>query len=116
MQSSCCKLDIPGFSLFFDSCNFSEFKFSGWNVLDTFAWMTPNQGVNMVINLFWGTVVNAARGMAGQIQVAISSLCSNLVIALRPQLVQSYADGNLIHYRSGQRGENANVKFNQAAQ
>lgn len=74
--------------------------------------MTSNQGVNMVINLFWGTVVNAARGVAGQIQVAISSLCSNLVIAIRPQLVQSYADGN----RSGRRGENANVKFNQAAQ
>lgn len=74
----------------------SIFKFSGWNVMDTFAWMTQNQGVNMVINLFWGTVVNAARGIAGQIQVAISSFCSNLAIAFRPQLVQSYAEGNLI--------------------
>ena len=76
----------------------------------------PKLRCQLVINLFWGTVVKAARGVVGQIRVAISSLCSNLVIALRPQLVQSYADGNLIHYRSGQRGENSNVKFNQAAQ
>ena len=83
-------------NVFYKDLFVSIFKFSGWNVLDTFAWMTQNQGVNMVINLFRGTSVNAARGVAGQIQVAISSLCSNLVIAFRPQLVQSYAGGDLI--------------------
>lgn len=73
----------------------SIFKFSGWNVLATFAWMTQGQGVNMVMNLFFGTVVNAARGVSGQIQSAIQGFCENLVIAIRPQLVQSYAQGNL---------------------
>lgn len=73
----------------------SIFKFSGWNVFATFAWMTQGQGVNMVINLFFGTVVNAARGVSGQIQSAIQGFCENLVVAFRPQLVQSYAQGNL---------------------
>lgn len=73
----------------------SIFKFSGWNVFATFAWMTQGQGVNMVINLFFGTVVNAARGVSGQIQSAIQGFCENLVVAFRPQLVQAYAQGNL---------------------
>ena len=70
--------------------------FSGWNVLATFAWMTQGQGVNMVINLFFGSMINAARGVSGQIQSAIQGFCENLVIAFRPQLVQTYAIGNLI--------------------
>lgn len=74
---------------------FSIFKFSGWNVFATFAWMTQGQGVNMVINMFFGTVVNAARGVSGQIQFAIQGFCENLVVAFRPQLVQAYAQGNI---------------------
>lgn len=69
--------------------------FSGWNVFATFAWMMQGQGVNMVINLFLGAIVNAARGVSGQIQSAIQGFCENLVVAFRPQLVQSYAEGNL---------------------
>ena len=49
----------------------------------------------MVVNLFFGTVINAARGVSGQIQSAIQGFCENLVIAFRPQLVQSYAQGNI---------------------
>lgn len=70
------------------------FKFSGWNVCETFAWMTQGQGVNMVLNYFCGPIVNAAHGVAGQIHTALSGFCSNLVAAFRPQLVQSYASGN----------------------
>ena len=73
----------------------SIFKFSGWNIFATFAWMTQGQGVNMVVNLFFGTIINAARGVSGQIQSAIQGFCENLVIAFRPQLVQSYAQGNI---------------------
>ena len=73
----------------------SIFTFSGWNVLSMFAWMTQGQGVNMVVNLFFGPIINAARGVSGQIQSAVQGFCENLVIAFRPQLVQSYAQGNL---------------------
>lgn len=81
------------------SKSFSMFKsissFSGWNILSTFSWMTQNQGINMVMNLFFGPVINAARGVSGQIQSAIQGFCENLVIAFRPQLVQSYAQNNI---------------------
>lgn len=73
----------------------SIFTFSGWNITSMFAWMTQGQGVNMVMNLFFGTVVNAARGISAQIQSAIQGFCENLVIAFRPQLVQSYAKGDI---------------------
>lgn len=73
----------------------SIFTFSGWNVTSMFAWMTQSQGVNMVMNLFFGPIVNAARGVSGQIQSAIQGFCENLVIAFRPQLVQSYAKGDI---------------------
>lgn len=73
----------------------SIFVFSGWNVTSMFAWMTQSQGVNMVINLFFGPIVNAARGVSGQIQAAIQGFCENLVVAFRPQLVQSYAKGDI---------------------
>lgn len=72
----------------------SIFSFSGWNVFNMFAWMTQGQGINMLINLFFGPVVNAARGVSGQIQAAIQGFCENLVIAFRPQLVLSYSQGN----------------------
>ena len=69
--------------------------FSGWNVMSMFAWMTQGQGVNMVMNLFYGPVINAARGVSAQIQSAIQGFCENLVIAFRPQLVQTYAKGDI---------------------
>jgi O-antigen/teichoic acid export membrane protein len=72
----------------------SIFAFSGWNVSAMFAWMTQNQGVNMVMNLFFGPIINASRGVSGQVQAAIQGFCENLVIAFRPQLVQSYAQGD----------------------
>lgn len=70
------------------------FKFSGWNIVEMFAWTTQGQGVNMVMNFFCGPIVNAAQGIASNINSAVNSFCSNLVVAFRPQLVHSYAEGN----------------------
>lgn len=72
------------------------FKFSGWNLVEMFAWTTQIQGVNMVMNIFCGPVANAAQGIASQISSALSSFCSNLSVAFRPQLVHSYAVGNYL--------------------
>lgn len=73
----------------------SIFTFSGWNITSMFAWMTQGQGINMVMNLFFGPIVNAARGISAQIQSAIQGFCENIVVAFRPQLVQSYAKGDI---------------------
>ena len=72
------------------------FKFTGWNLVEMFAWTTQGQGVNMVMNLFCGPVVNAAQGIASNISSAVNSFCSNLSVAFRPQLVHSYAEGNYL--------------------
>lgn len=68
-------------------------SFSGWNLFGTFALMMKEQGLNMVLNLFFGPVVNAARGVAYQVINAIRGFTSNIYTAARPQFTQSYAQG-----------------------
>lgn len=75
-------------------------SFSGWNVIGTFAFMLKGQALNMLLNYFFGPVINAARGIAYQINGAISSFSSNIVVAYRPQIVQAYS-----------RGEGSRVNF-----
>ena len=72
----------------------SILNFSGWNLIGTFAFMLKGQGLNMILNLFFGPVVNAARGIAYQINGAVSGFSQNITIAFRPQIVNSYADNN----------------------
>ena len=68
-------------------------KFSGWNLLGTVIFMLKGQGVNLLLNLFFGPVVNAARGIAAQVSSAVSGFSSNIMTAYRPQLVESFASG-----------------------
>lgn len=70
-------------------------SFSGWNVFGTFSGVMKDQGVNMIMNLFFGPVVNAAKGVASQINNGIQSFVSNIIIPARPHLVQSYSLGNI---------------------
>lgn len=77
----------------------SLLSFTGWNLLEMFAWMTQGQGVNMIMNLFFGPIVNAAQGVSVQIQNAIQSFCSNMITAFRPQIIQSYAKTDYIHVK-----------------
>lgn len=69
-------------------------SFSGWTLVGSFAFMFKGQGVNLVLNSFFGTIINAARGVAYQINSAVMGFSSNLTMSFRPQLVQSYAEGN----------------------
>ncbi|MBR5781893.1 MAG: hypothetical protein IKY27_07930 [Bacteroidales bacterium] len=66
-------------------------SFSGWNIFGSFAYMIKSQGLNMLLNIFFGPIVNAARGVSNMVMSAIQGFQSNIVIAFRPQLVQSYA-------------------------
>ena len=69
-------------------------SFSGWNLLGTFAFMINGQGLNLLLNSFFGTVVNAARGVAFQVNAATTSFTSSITTAFRPQVVESYARGD----------------------
>ncbi len=73
----------------------SMLSFSGWNIFGTFANIMKEQGMNLVLNIYLGPIVNAARGIAAQINSGLQNLVVNLSIAVRPQLVQSYAEGNV---------------------
>lgn len=73
----------------------SMLGFSGWNVFGSLGGVMKEQGVNMLLNLFFGPVVNAARGIANQVNGGFQGLVANLSIAVRPQVTQSYAQGNI---------------------
>ena len=69
----------------------SFLSFSGWNLIGTFTYMLKGQGVNMILNVFFGTIINAARGVAYQINNALSGFSQNISTAFRPQIVDSYS-------------------------
>ena len=69
------------------------FSFSGWMLVGTITYILSTQGVNMLINIFFGAAVNAARGIALQVSNAINSFVTNFMMAVRPQIVKSYANG-----------------------
>lgn len=70
-------------------------SFSGWNVFGTLGQMLKDQGVNLILNFFFGPVVNAARGIANQVNGGLQSFVTNITIPVRPQVVQSYSQGNI---------------------
>lgn len=72
----------------------SMLVFSGWNFFGTFSNVVYQQGVNLLLNFFFGPVVNAARGLSNYVSSAVQGFSSNIVVAFRPQLVESYAIKN----------------------
>ena len=72
----------------------SLLSFSGWSTLDPLSYIVRDQGSNMTLNLFFGPLVNAAYGISQTVSSAVSSFSSNLSVAFRPQIIQSYAAGN----------------------
>lgn len=68
--------------------------YAGWKTYDGVSQTVKNQGVNILINFFFGPVVNAARGISYQIKSALLGFVMNITTAANPQLVQSYASGN----------------------
>lgn len=68
--------------------------FAGWNFLGTSAGILRKQGVDIVVNMFVGVTVNAARGVATQIDTAICKFTSSFTTALKPQIIKSYSIGD----------------------
>ena len=68
--------------------------FAGWNFIGASSGVLKDQGVNIAINLFCGTAVNAARAISVQVNNAINSFVTNFMTALNPQITKSYAKGD----------------------
>jgi Na+-driven multidrug efflux pump len=89
----------------FEECRFSLvcdkkiFKnmlgFSGWNFVGCAALTLQRQGVDVLLNLFCGTLINAARGISFQVNGIVSSFVNNIQVAINPQVVKLYAAGEL---------------------
>lgn len=73
------------------------FSYAGWTLNGNLAVIGYTQGINVLLNLFFGPAVNAARGVAVQVQSAVNQFFSNFMMAVRPQIVKSYAQGNLVY-------------------
>lgn len=69
--------------------------FTGWNIYGSGVWMINEQGINILLNMFFGPVVNAARGIAVQVSNAVNNFSINFYVAVRPQLIKRYAAGEL---------------------
>lgn len=66
-------------------------SFAGWNTLGSGAAIINIHGINMLMNIFYGVSVNAARGVATQVNNAVQQFAYNFMIALNPQITKSYA-------------------------
>lgn len=73
---------------------YKMFAFSGWNFIGAGAGVLREQGVNVLINVFWGTAVNASRGIALQVSAAVTSFSSSFITAVNPQITKSYASND----------------------
>lgn len=69
------------------------FGFAGWNMIGSSASILRDQGGNVIINLFCGPSVNAARGIAIQVSHVVQGFVTNFMTALNPQITKSYALG-----------------------
>lgn len=87
----------------FDYCSFrlqkdkslykTLFSYSGWELFGNFSNLAQGQGLNILLNIFFGPMVNAARGISYQVQAAVSQFANNIVTAVRPPIIKYYACG-----------------------
>lgn len=71
-------------------------SFSGWTIFGNLGYILHTQGIAIVLNMYFTLVVNAAQGIANQVNGVVSQFTSNFLVALNPQVVKTYAAGEYI--------------------
>jgi O-antigen/teichoic acid export membrane protein len=90
----------------FSECNYNKkhlsrnifkeiFAYTSWTVIGNSSSVFKEQGINVLINIFFGTVINASRAISMQVYTAINSFAVNFMTAIRPQITKSYANGDI---------------------
>ena len=80
------------FRLYWDKKLFNTMlSYTGWNLWGNIAGVMSGQGVNVLLNIFFGPSVNAARAIAMQVSGALNSFVQNIQVAINPQIIKSYA-------------------------
>lgn len=93
-----CKLKLQGCKYIWvkDKALFKQLSsFAGWNLWGNLAAVGMDQGVNILLNIFFGPIVNAARGIAYQVGAAVRMFYTNFQLAVNPQITKSYAAKDL---------------------
>lgn len=75
-------------------------SYSGWNIFGALSMIIKGQGITILLNIFFGTIVNASHAIAMQISGAINSFVSNFQIATNPQIVKSFATNDKVYMTS----------------
>ena len=73
------------------------FGFAGWNFIGSISFLLKDQGVNIILNIFCGSFVNASRAISMQINGAVNGFVSNFITAINPQITKSYAEQNITY-------------------
>ncbi|MEH7890042.1 lipopolysaccharide biosynthesis protein [Elizabethkingia meningoseptica] len=85
--------------IIWDKSLFKEMtSFAGWSMFGDSAFILQNQGLNILINMFFGAAVNAARGIAVQVQGVVSRFIGNFQMAMSPQITKSYASRDFAYF------------------
>lgn len=99
------------YSFIFDKTLLKElFSYAGWNFIGASSVVLRTQGGNILINLFSGPAVNAARGVANQVNFAVTGFSNNFMTAVNPQITKSYAAGE-ISYMTTLVNQSARLSF-----
>ena len=69
--------------------------FASWNFFGEGAWILNTQGIDILVNMYFGVTLNAARGIAGQVNALSTKFVGNFMTALGPQITKTYAAGDL---------------------
>lgn len=92
------KFEECTYHLLFDKAIFKQMlSFAGWNFLGSSAGILNTQGINLLINIFFGVTVNAARGIAVQVDSAVKQFVNSFATAVNPQITKSYAEGDYMY-------------------
>lgn len=76
------------------------FGFVGWNLTGCAVWELNEQGINILLNLYFGPAVNAARGLAKHVNNAINNFVTNFMVAVRPNMIKLYAANDIENFRN----------------
>lgn len=68
--------------------------FTGWNLIGNLSLVAMNQGLNILLNIFFGPAINASRAVSTQVNMAIRGFSSNLQMSMNPLITKSYASNN----------------------
>lgn len=82
------------YNLYWNKSLFNEvIGYTGWNVIGNVAVIGKSQGLNLLLNSFFGPIVNAARAIAYQVYYTINQLVVNFMMATVPQITKAYSSG-----------------------